>query len=298
MKNKKVITILVLCCVFAGVAAASAALLSVIISEGGGEYEFVSLHGERVLIFGRSLYGNNSVAMAIQGIAHDGVMLVLVMPLLLFTLYLSRKESIKGRLMMSGILGFVLFTYLLYLTLPMYNRLYLLWIIAASTSFFALILTLLSFDLEKLREAFTDDLPVKLVGGIILTQAVMVAALWLQRILPSFINGSIPVEMEHYTTMPVQGLDLAFPLPLCILAAILLFKKKPAGYLLAPAYTAFLLVLMPTLTAKVFGMTFIGENPGPPLVIMPIFAVLSIVSLITIFRDIDKKSNTSNFTNI
>ncbi|KAB3532813.1 hypothetical protein [Alkaliphilus serpentinus] len=289
MKNQKIITILVLCCVLAAAVSASTALISLITSEKGGEYEFISLHGEKVLIFGRSLYGNNSVAMVAQGAPHDLVMLVLVIPLLLLSLYLARRGSLKGRLLMSGILGFVAFTYLLYLTLPMYNRLYLLWIIAASTSFFALILTLLGFDLEKVKNSFTDKLPVKVVGGFIIFQATMVALLWLQRLLPSFLNGSVPVGMEHYTTLPVQGLDLAFPLPLSIVAGVLLIMKKPVGYLLASAYTGFLTVLMPTLTGKIIGMMFIGVNPGPPLVIMPTFALISVILLIIVFKDIDKK---------
>jgi len=291
MKNRKVITILVIICILAAVLAASAGLISLLKSEKGGEYEFTSIHGERVLIFGRSLYANNSIEMAVQGIAHDVVMLALVMPLLIISLFLARRGSLKGRLLMTGILGFVLFTYLIYLTLPMYNRLYLLWIIAASTSFFALILTLLSFDLNSIKASFTDALPRKLVAGLIIIQGAMVAALWLQRILPSFINGSIPPGIEHYTTLPVQGLDLAFPLPLSILAAILLLKREGAGYLLASAYTGFLLVLMPTLTAKVAGMMFIGVNPGPPLVIMPTFAIFSLISLIIVFKDIDKKKH-------
>jgi hypothetical protein len=61
----------------------------------------------------------------------------------------------------------------------------------------------------------------------------MIAMLWLQMIITGLVNNAVPVEVEHYTTLVIQGMDLGLLLPLSIVSGILLLKKVEIGYLLS-----------------------------------------------------------------
>jgi len=105
------------------------------------------------------------------------------------------------------------------------------------------------------------------------------------------LDGSIyPAAVEHYTTLIVQGMDLSILLPLGFISGLLLIKRNPLGYLLAPVYTVFLVLLMTALTAKIIAMSLIGINVGPPIVVIPLFNITVITSSILALKSIDEKS--------
>lgn len=290
MKYKKIITILVVCIVILGAIAA----LSGIFSAGGtGEYQFTSIHGQSITIYGKGIYKNNSTASVMQAIPQDIVTLALGIPMLVISLFLARKGLIKGRLLLAGVVGYFLVTYSMYIFIAMYNRLFLIYTALISISFFTFMLTLMSFDVDKLKTYFNKKLPVKFVGGFLLFASVMVGLLWLSRIMPTLINGTTPVDLlEHGTTLPVQAIDLAFFLPSIFIAGILIIKRKAMGYLLAPVATFFLIFIMTALFSKGVSMTITGAEGTLPMMIMTsIFDVIAILSSIIILKNIKEPSN-------
>ena len=292
MKYKKIITILVVCIVILGAVVA----LSGIFSTGGtGEYQFTSIHGQSITIYGKGIYKNNSTAAVMQAIPQDIVTLALGIPMLIISLFLARKGLIKGRLLLAGVEGYFLVTYFMYIFIAMYNRLFLIYAALISISFFAFILTLMSFDIEKLKTYYNKKLPAKFVGGFLLFASIMVGLLWLSRVMPTLINGTIPVDLlEHGTTLPVQAIDLAFFLPSAFIAGILIIKKKSMGYLLAPVATFFLILMMAALFSKGVSMTITGAEGTLPMMIMTsIFDVIAILSSIIILKNIKEPSNGS-----
>jgi hypothetical protein len=90
------------------------------------------------------------------------------------------------------------------------------------------------------------------------------------------LDGSVyPRSLEHYTTLPVQGLDLGLLLPLSFYSGLLFVRKDPRGYLLAPVYLIFLSILMTALTGKVIAMEMNGYPAGPALAVIPLFMLAS-----------------------
>ena len=105
----------------------------------------------------------------------------------------------------------------------------------------------------------------------------MIALLWLSVVLPPLFDGSIyPLELNHYTTLIVQGMDLGLLLPICLISAVLLLKKKDLGYLAVPVYSVFLSILMTALTAKLIAMGMQGQQIIPAIIFIPSFALISI----------------------
>lgn len=284
MKNKK--SIIALICLI-GIIAIVASSMGIFSSGGPGSFEYVSIRGETVTIYGEGLYRDMSAEVAPQGIAQDYITLFLSIPILFMALYSALKGSLKGRIVLAGTLGYFLVTYLFYLVMAMYNELFLGYVILLGTSFFAFSLVMLSFNLQQLPGRFHHSLPVKPTGGFLIFNSLAIGLLWMGVVVPPLLDGSIiPAEVEHYTTLIVQGLDLSILLPLAFVSGVLFIRKNPMGFLLAPVYFTFLSLMMLALTAKVIAMGMLGQNIIPVIFIIPLFAILSITCTVVILKNI------------
>lgn len=249
MKYSKPISLLVLFIFFLSIVASSYGIFS---NQGHGKYEFKSINDQNIMIYGKGLYRHDSVSMAAQAIGQDFVTLFLGIPLLLLSLYLSRNGQLKGRLLLTGTLGYFLYTYVSYSFLSTYNSFFLLYVLLMAASFFAFLLAMMSFDISKLPMFFNEKLPVKFIGGFLLFASFLFGLMWLGKTVPPLINQTIPDGLEHYTTLVIQALDLGFVVPVGILSGIFLIKRKPFGYLLAPVMIIKEITLLTALTAMVF----------------------------------------------
>jgi hypothetical protein len=287
MKNQKSITILTCSIVLLS---AVAALTGIFSSGGPGSFEYESIRGETVQIYGEGVYRHMSAEVAPQGIAQDFVTLFIGIPLLLLSLFLARKGSLKGRFILAGTLGYFLVTYLFYLVMGMYNVLFLVYAALLGTSFFAFTITLFSFELNRLPQTFSESVPIKTAGGFLILNALLIALLWLEIVVPPLLDGSIvPVQTEHYTTLIVQGLDLGLLLPLAVVAGVLFIQKKPIGFLAAPVYLVFLSILMIALISKIVAISLLGENIIPVVFIIPAIALASITLATLILNSIQSQ---------
>lgn len=292
MKHKKTITVLVVCIILAsGIAAATG-----IFSGGGtGPFDYKTIRGETVKIHGYGLYKHMSADVAVQGIGQDYITLFLGIPLLLAGLIAARRGSLRGRYFLAGVLGYFLVTYLFYLVMGMYNPLFLLYVFLLGTSFFAFSLTMLGIDVKTLPSRFSAKTPTTLCGGFLIFNTIAIALLWLSVVLPPLLDGSIyPREVQHYTTLIVQGLDLGLLLPLCFVTGILLIKKRPMGFLLAPVYLVFLSLLMTALVAKIVAMGLVGAAIIPAVFIIPAITLISIICATLMFRGLSGETSAGN----
>ena len=284
MRFKKTVSLLVLCIIVLSLAASVYGVFS---NQGPGQYEFKSLHGQAVKIYGKGLYRYDSVSTAVQAIAQDKVTLFLGIPLLTVSLFLSRKGLLKGRLLLAGTLGYFLYTYASYSFLSMYNPLFLIYVMLLSVSFFAFTLTMMSFDMEKLGLCFNRKLPVKFLGGFLLFVATAIAAMWLGRIVPPLMNGTVPAELEHYTTLVIQALDLGFVVPVAILSGALVIRRNAFGYLLASVVMVKGITMLTAITAMIIGMATAGVKVGyAEMILFPLFNIVAIYCTVLIMKGI------------
>lgn len=291
MKFKKYINILTICIVILSVIASGFGLLS---TGGNGEYEFKTINNEIVKIAGEGLYKNDSVDIMAQGKASDLITIVVGVPFLLTSLYLANKNSIKGRFLLAGTLGYFLYTYMSYTFLWMYNSFFIVYVMLMSASLFAFILTMLSFDIEKVSSYFSEKLPVKLIGSFEIFLAVAVGMLWLGKIAPTIFSGAIPVGLGQYTTLVIQGMDLGFVVPAAILAGILLIKRKPLGYLLSSVIIIKLITMLTAISAMIINQALNKVTMSIVEVMMfPIFNLATIVCLWMLIKNIDDKEKIS-----
>lgn len=214
--------------------------------------------GENIQLYQKGLYARDSVSMASQAIAQDVVTLIIAIPFLLVSLCMIKKQNRKGLFLLTGTIGYFLYTYTSYSFLMIFNSLYLVYVLLMALSFYAFILCLMELNKSDIKEIITDRFPRKSLGVFFFIAGIMIMLLWLGRIVPALMKGSAPEQLEHYATLGIQSLDLGFVVPACLVTAYLLGKGQKWGYLLATV----LVIKMVTMTAAVSAMTIQMQRNG------------------------------------
>ena len=209
----------------------------------GTSYPLTTFRGEEVTINARGLYYWDTVSMTAQMQANDLLTLALGLPLLALSAWLALRGSLRGRILLAGTLGFILYTYITMAFGAQYNALFLVYVALFSLSLFALVLVMMSFDLATLPAHFSAKLPRGWIAGLLFFAAAFLAFAWLGRILPTI--AGLPLSnwqgggvtgipgLENTTSLFIQAMDLGIIVPVCLLAGILLLRRQPWGYLLA-----------------------------------------------------------------
>ncbi len=289
MKYKKAIITLVIC---VAVLATLSSLVGVFSNEGVEPYEFESVYGKTVEIFGSGVYKRDSLTYVIQGRAQDAIIAAIGVPILLISLYFAQKNLLKGKLLLTGMLTFFLYTYMGYTFLWIYNYLFLVYIALMSSSFFALALSIMSIDLDELKVAFNEKLPIKLLAGFQIVLGIFIGMLWLGRILPAVINNTVPVDLDHYSSLVIQGLDLGFIVPLAFLSAILLLRRNVFGYLLSSIVITKGVVLGVSVTAVITSLIYSGKDPSiVELVMFPSITLISTYLMFIFLKNVKEPLN-------
>lgn len=284
MRNFRIISVL---SILTAIIGAIAAAVGIFYTAGEGTYLYESIRGKEIEIYGRGLYHHMSTDVAVQGIAHDYVILFLAAPVLLVSTYLLKRGNLSNILFHAGLLKFFFLTYLFYINMGMYNAMFLSYVLITSASLFAMALTLLNVDISNLRKQFLPGLKRKFIGGFLMFISSAIALLWLEIIVTPLLDGTIiPEFVAHYTSLTVQGLDLAIFLPLAFVAGYLLWKNRNFGYLMSAVILIFLCFMMVALVAKIIAMAMTGANVIPVVFIMPTSLILAIICSVMLFRKI------------
>ncbi|HCW52236.1 MAG TPA: hypothetical protein DG753_00520 [Clostridium sp.] len=247
MENKKIIyvlSILIMLLVFA------ASLIGVLSNEIHVHPNVITAFDEEIELYQKGLYHRDSVSMATQAIAQDIVTLIIGIPMALISLFLINKENKKGIFLLTGIIGYFLYTYTSYSFLAFFNSFYLVYLAIMALSFYDFILCICELNRYRLKDEFSDKFPQKGLSIFLYITGIVIGLIWLGRIIPAIINNSAPVGLEHYSTLAIQTLDLGVVVPACFVTGYLLRKGKQMGYL----FSIVLVIKAVTMTAAVSAM--------------------------------------------
>ena len=247
---------------------------------GEGEpYALTNFRGEDISINARGLYYWDTVSSAAQAQANDLVMLVLGLPLLAISFWLTLRGSLRGHLLLTGNLGFILYTYITMCFGAAYNQLFLVYVATFSLSLFAFILSMMSFDIKSLPKHFSEKLPRRGIAALLLFAAAFLAVAWLGRIAPTVFGDQIPA-LENVTSMFIQAMDLGIIVPLCILAGTLLLRRDPWGYLLASV--GLLKFLTMSIAVALMGLNMARVGVPVSVGMLVVFSSLALVNLVMV----------------
>ncbi len=263
----------------------------------GASYSFQTLRGESVDIRGHGLYAFDTVNSSSQEIAQDVVTIFLGIPLLVAGVVLTKKGSLRGRLLLTGGLGYFLYTYASMSFLTAFNPFFLIYVALFSLSLFGFILALSGLNPVEVAESVTKQFPRRVIAIYFLIVGAFLSMAWLGLVVPPMINGKPPAGLESAITMVIQSLDLGVIVPTSIITAVLLLKNRPWGFTLAIVVLLKILTMGTALVAMVINQMREGVEIDPItsifFVLISIFGIVLAFVALTRFR----KRDSDNLTN-
>ncbi len=290
MQNKTTLNGLVFLVILCALVSSSVGLFW---RDNGRPFAFTSLYGQDLMISGEGLYHYDWAFKAPILRGTDAVVLFLGIPLLLLALYYYRRHPIKGAILLSGILAFFLYNAASVALGAAYNPLFLLYILYFSGSLFAFIKALNANSPADLAARFSSHLPRRRLA-VFLFLAGCSVFVWLIEIIGAMARGlPAPLTLGSYSTDTTAVFDLGVIAPSAFLSAVLLLRRQPLAYLLAPV----ILILNGMIGVVVLAQTAMQLSSGIVLtptqiavyvgifLFMSIFALLLVVSF---FRNLDE----------
>jgi hypothetical protein len=196
-------------------------------------------------------YDRETASLAAQGVGQDFVNLFVAIPGLLISLYYMNKGRPWAWLVYGGTLFYLLYSYVIYALGIHFNYLFLVYCLALGHSIFLFIFYFRALERQGLESWFGAGIPVKGLSIFLALVAVLFYGVWLADILPALAANEVPSSVADYKLLvnPVHVIDLAFALPGLVIAALLLWQKKPLGYALAAIALVFVVLMALALVA-------------------------------------------------
>jgi hypothetical protein len=185
-------------------------------------------------LFITGLYRDNTWVVSIYK-GTDVVTLALIVPLLIGSLIVARRGSMRARLVLTGAIYFVLYNNLYYL-FSAFNPFFLVYVALSILSTSALIAILLSTDVERVRE-LDRNTPRKPVCVTMFVCAATLAVMWVGQTVFCIVKNQLPqlIIDSGSNTNVVAIFDLTLIVPPLIFGAVWLWQGRPWGRVIATA---------------------------------------------------------------
>jgi hypothetical protein len=240
---------------------AIAAAAGLFFKDDGAPLAFSTLRGQTAQIYGRGLYRYDTLFFAAGFKGQDAVALFAGVPLLVLAVVLYRRGSVGGQLLLTGMLGYLVYLYASMALGAAYNRLFLLYIAILAGALFAFIHVFSTVDLDAIAAQLPAGLPRRGLAVFMFAAGAVTLVVWGAPLVAALLQGKPPDRMDSYTTMVTYALDLAIITPSTFLCAVLVLRGNLLGYVIA----APLLTLIVLLAPQIILSTILQRAAGVPL---------------------------------
>jgi hypothetical protein len=220
----------------AAILAALALVSSVIglLAEGGpGRQVIRTYRGAEVVLYGEGLYAADAWLQGSGNRGQDVAVALVEIPLLLVAVWWYRKGGAVAPAALTGVLAFFPYFYASMVFATAQNRLFPMYVAAAALAGFSLVFVAGRMEVAGIAAALPDR-PGRLTLVIyLLAVAAALVVAWLPGMLATVISGDIAEAVGPYTSAATEALDLGVVVPVAVIAAIGLLRRKAAGLVLA-----------------------------------------------------------------
>jgi hypothetical protein len=249
---------------------------------------FLVLIASSAGLFLKSLYARETMSWTVQAYGQD-IANIVAAAALFIAVYFVSKGSVKAFLVWIGVLIALIYPYIIYAFAIHFNSLFLVYVAIVGLSFYTLVGSLMQRHLDNLQPSFAATTKARPVSVFLLLVAVLFALLWLSEDIPALLTGKIPqtVMESGLLTSPVHVLDLGLYLPAMIITAILLWRRKLLGYIVAIPLLVFNILTGIGIVAAQFAASSKGlaASLGVELFIAAI-VVVSLVLCVLFLREV------------
>ncbi len=249
---------------------------------------FLVLIASSAGLFLKSLYARETMSWTVQAYGQD-IANIVAAAALFIAVYFVSKGSVKAFLVWMGVVIALIYPYIIYAFAIHFNSLFLVYVAIVGLSFYTLVGSLMQLHLDNLQPSFAATTKARPVSVFLLLVAVLFALLWLSEDIPALLTGKIPqtVMESGLLTSPVHVLDLGLYLPAMIITAILLWRRKLLGYIVAIPLLVFNILTGIGIVAAQFAASSKGlaASLGVELFIAAI-VVVSLVLCVLFLREV------------
>lgn len=206
---------------------------------------------------------------------NDLVTLVLGVPLLALALWLARRGAVRGQLLWLGLLAYAVYNGAFYLLGAALNAFFPLYVATVLTAAGALLLALIHTDVHAVAARFRARTPVRWIGGYLSGIAVGLTGVWLG-LWAAHLMGGQPVPGGPEAFKIVAALDLTLMVPALATGGVLLWRRRPWGYVLAPLAAiqgGLYLIILALNSAR-----FVARGLVPPPGEVPLWGALALAT--------------------
>lgn len=224
-------------CLAIALVAGVASAIGVFARGDGSTASAVSIRGEEYEYATTGVYAYNAERVVAEGVGWDALTLFAAVPALLACVPFIARGSLRGRLAAAGICGYLVYQYLMYSVFWAIGPLFPVFIVLYPASFAAIVWIVSTIDVPALPGAFTERFPRKSIAIFSGVMAVQLVLMWVPRIASALSGDFAGANLLGTPTLSVQALDLGIIVPLALATAVLSWKRRPVGYLLAAVFS-------------------------------------------------------------
>jgi len=220
------------------------------------------------------------------------VMLAVAIPVLVISGWFVRRGSWRALVIAIGALAYLAYNDVLLLFLTPFNPLFLIYVAAFSTTFWALAAGLPAID----PAVVADQRPRLPARGLALYAWVIVVLntlIWLRTIVPAMLADD-PTSFLDGTGVATNAIfvqDLAFWLPAAAVIGWLAWNRRPIGVLLIGAWLVYgLLESIGVAVDQWFGTAADPGSPHASIAAVQLFAVLAVIGLVPLWFFLRRES--------
>lgn len=198
---------------------------------------------------------------------NDWVSLLAAAPLLAAASQAARRGSVRGLLVMIGMLGYAVYNEGFYLFGAALNAFFPLYVLVLGLSAVTLVLTVRQVGVDLVEASFSPRTPRRTLGAYLATIGVGLAAAWLGLWAGYIARGAPLPHRDPQAFATIAALDLELMVPALVTGGVLLWRRHRFGGLVATAAavqaTGYLVVLTVASAVSLAWRTASGTGEVP-----------------------------------
>ncbi|MEN8173608.1 MAG: hypothetical protein ABFS03_12115 [Chloroflexota bacterium] len=234
----------------------------------------LSLIAALIGVFNQDVYSTVLRPDLLPGTISQDLITILAAMALVFLSLKTDDADTKKQIVVISLLAYIFYGYGIYVIERLYNSLYLLYMVIFSLSFWALVYSLLSINIDALKNIKAPNWIKNVSAGFLIFTALLFYFLWTSQLIPLMQTGE---KIDFLYSIYI--LDMALVLPAILISAVLIIKKNSLGLVFAPilfikAFTLLFSVGLGGLLKPLFDITATPEETVFYLVLSLLFFTL------------------------
>jgi hypothetical protein len=211
-----------------------------------------------------------------QSHGYDLANLIVVL-VLEFSILVAAHGSLRARLVAIGALGCLAYSFVTYAFLIALNPATLLYIAVLAFAGWSFVFGFTRINDAKVEAVLRGRLARRTTACFLVILAVLFGITWLSQIAAADVSGNLPAELAAigWPMNPVYVLDLGFVLPLALVTAVGLARRRPAAERIAVSFVVFVALLAMSILLMA-GSSILAGQPLPTPMIAIFVTVLAV----------------------